>query len=134
MKLFVYILLTFSISLQAKDTAKMPWELPWGTDADIAIQGAYSKPEKPLQKSPSLELIEKAARKIILFHQNYLSTVDAPRSHFRPSSSQYMLDAIENYGFFQGFILGCDRLMRENDEKWIYPPYQNGSLKYDPVP
>jgi len=50
-----------------------------------------------------------------------ISPADGPRSHFYPSSSQYTKDAMDKYGFFAGFLMGCDRLMRENNEEWIYP-------------
>lgn len=77
----------------------------------------------------------KAARQAILFHQNVLSKVDGPRSHFRPSSSQYMLDAMQKHGFFTGFFIGCDRLLRENDDPWVYRtiPFGEKQMKYDPV-
>jgi putative component of membrane protein insertase Oxa1/YidC/SpoIIIJ protein YidD len=73
---------------------------------------------------------------LISFHQRVITQIDGPRSHFRPSSSQYTLDAIEKYGLFKGFIRGCDRLLRENEEAWIYPERLNehGELyKWDPV-
>ena len=54
---------------------------------------------------------------VIDFHQKVISPVDGPRSHFRPSSSQYMRQAMHNYGFFKGYIMGCDRLLRENSEE-----------------
>ena len=47
-----------------------------------------------------------------------------------------MLDAIRKYGFFRGVPLGCDRLMRENDDPWVYPliTVEDGKVfKYDPV-
>ena len=47
-----------------------------------------------------------------------------------------MLDAIRKHGFFHGFPMGCDRLMRENDDPWIYPVTtdDSGNLrKLDPV-
>lgn len=110
-------------SLSAEDLLKEPW----GKDAFLT-----KSPEK-LQGSSSNPLAI-AAQALISFHQNYISPLDAPRSHFKPSSSQYMQEAIKRYGFFEGFILGCDRLLRENDDKWIYPPFQNGPLKHDPIP
>jgi hypothetical protein len=65
-----------------------------------------------------------------------ISPADGPRSHFIPSSSQYTLDAMRKYGFFNGFILGCDRLMRENKEEWVYRTTKDGAgkgIKFDPV-
>ena len=65
-----------------------------------------------------------------------ISPADGPRSHFIPSSSQYTYDAISRYGFFKGFILGCDRLMRENNDPWVYRTTLNPAgavMKWDTV-
>lgn len=104
---------------------------PWGKDADLAYC--------PLESisTPDREGIFVVLSEILIgFHQNVISPCDGPRSHFKPSSSQYTLDAIHKYGFFRGFLLGCDRLMRENDEEWIYRTTRgnyNWETKYDPV-
>ena len=78
----------------------------------------------------------RVAEEVILFHQNVISPVDGPRSHFRPTSSRYMLLAIRKHGFLQGFVMGCDRLLRENDDDWLYRTIQiDGKIyKFDPVP
>jgi putative component of membrane protein insertase Oxa1/YidC/SpoIIIJ protein YidD len=104
---------------------------PWGRDTDVHYTPAKVK-ETYRKKSP----MAWAAEKVIWFHQNVLSQVDGPRSHFRPSSSGYMLEAIQKHGFIKGYILGCDRLLRENDEKWVYPTieYDGRILKWDPPP
>ncbi|MFS8564522.1 MAG: hypothetical protein LVR00_09605 [Rhabdochlamydiaceae bacterium] len=31
-----------------------------------------------------------------------------------------MFEAMTKYGFFKGYIMGCDRLLRENDDPWVY--------------
>lgn len=101
---------------------------PWGKDAGL-------KPaETPAPKSnPSIAT--RFADLVIKFHQEVISPVDGPRSHYRPSSSQYMQQAIHNYGFLKGFIMGCDRLLRENDEEWVYRTiqYEGKLYKYDPA-
>jgi uncharacterized protein len=111
--------------------AEVGYNEPWGKDADLT-----RKKEKPaaFQLSPQLSPLGWLAEKAILFHQNVLTKVDGPRSHFRPTSSRYMLLAIRHYGFFKGYIMGCDRLLRENEEKWVYRTVDiNGKLfKYDP--
>lgn len=74
---------------------------------------------------------------LIGFHQTVISPCDGPRSHFQPSSSQYTLDAIRTYGFFVGASMGCDRLMRENKEEWVYRSIKTKEgtfIKYDPIP
>jgi len=47
----------------------------------------------------------------------------------------FTLDGMKKYGFFYGFLLGCDRLMRENDAQWHYKKMygEYGLTKYDPV-
>jgi uncharacterized protein len=102
---------------------------PFGKDSDLVSF-------KPYQRKSSPKGLSALAGKIIYFHQHYLSPTDGPRSHYYPSSSQYALNAIKKYGFLYGFILGTDRLMRENDEKWIYRDIltrDKDILKYDPV-
>ncbi len=103
---------------------------PWGSDADLT----YKHKEAPPPTSSSVFV--KAAESVISFHQQVLSPVDGPRSHFVPSSSQYMRLAMRKHGFLQGFFLGCDRLLRENDAKWVYRTIEvDGKvMKYDPVP
>jgi putative component of membrane protein insertase Oxa1/YidC/SpoIIIJ protein YidD len=106
------------------------FRLPWGKDADLKYSSAAEAPP-----SPNHSLGVRLAETVIRFHQQVISPVDGPRSHFRPSSSAYMLDAMHKYGFVYGFVRGCDRLMRENSDPWVYRNIEeNGQLfKYDPV-
>lgn len=103
---------------------------PWGKDADLK---PFSEPVSV--PSPKHSFSVKAAEKVIRFHQNVLSPVDGPRSHFIPSSSGYMLQSMQKHGFILGFFHGCDRLMRENSDDWVYRKVEvNGKLmKYDPI-
>ena len=101
---------------------------PWGKDADVHL---HTKQEAPVKPS----LLAKGAQKIIWLHQNIITHADGPRSHFRPCSSQYMKLAIRKHGFFKGFVMGCDRLLRENDDPWIYRTIEIDGIthKLDPV-
>ena len=101
---------------------------PWGKDTEL-----LHPPKATVQENTSIGV--KIADLVIRFHQEVISPVDGPRSHFRPSSSQYMIQAMHNYGFFKGFIMGCDRLLRENDEEWCYRTIQEDGkvFKYDPA-
>jgi putative component of membrane protein insertase Oxa1/YidC/SpoIIIJ protein YidD len=123
----LYIVLFIPIFLQAE----IGYVEPWGKDSDLKVS-VVSPPQKPVKKNPMVWLSEK----VIRFHQNVISKVDGPRSHYRPSSSQYMLLAMEKHGFIKGFLMGCDRLLRENDEEWVYKTItENGkTFKYDPPP
>ena len=104
---------------------------PWGKDADLRIPAPPATEEKR-----GFSPLVWTAEKIIGFHQNVLTHIDGPRSHFRPSSSGYMLEAIRKHGFIKGYILGCDRLLRENSEEWVYNTveYEGRTLKWDPPP
>lgn len=104
---------------------------PWGKDADLAFFE-----EAPQPKAVHSGLGVKLSELLIQFHQDVISPADGPRSHFIPSSSQYTMEAIKKYGFFKGWVYGCDRLMRENSDKWVYREVlsPNGTMiKWDPV-
>ncbi len=104
---------------------------PWGEDHDLKY--TELKQEKPSEQKQSIAA--KIANRIIMFHQKVLSPTNGPRSHFRPSSSQYMKLAIDRYGFLKGYLMGCDRLLRENNDPWVYRTveYDGTPYKYDPA-
>ncbi len=112
---------------------------PWGKDADLChlsrrpISNQCRAPEQC--PTPILGVL---AETLIGFHQTVISPADGPRSHFLPSSSQYTLQAMRKYGFYRGFLMGCDRLMRENSDAWVYRTQVNPNtgklIKIDPVP
>lgn len=105
---------------------------PWGKDADLAHYRAGTTSPPPPSPSP----LATVGGYMIRFHQEVISPADGPRSHFIPSSSQYTLEAMHKYGFFYGYLMGCDRLMRENDDPWIYQKVMGpaGLIKWNPVP
>jgi uncharacterized protein len=100
---------------------------PFKDDLETPKKQEQSLPFSPLQI---------ASLWLIALHQNFLTNVDGPRSHFIPCSSTFMKQAIKKHGFFHGSLLGLDRLMRENKDPWIYKTIQkNGDwIKSDPVP
>lgn len=103
---------------------------PWGKDTDLIFP-----PRKKIETSSS-SLPVYLAENIIWFHQRILSPVDGPRSHFYPSSSSYMKQAMQKHGFVWGFFMGCDRLQRENSDPWVYRTIELDQklIKYNPVP
>ena len=106
-------------------------EKPWGCDSDLTQEAIAKKmPAHKAVKNPFV-LFGKA---MVGFHQKVLHPIQGERSHFRPTSSHYTLQAIKAHGFFKGFIMGCDRLMRENEEAWIYPTriIHGRKWKWDP--
>ena len=118
----------FTLCISANNIA------PWGKDADLAYPQKQS--ECPSRKIET-PIFGSLGETLIHFHQSTISPCDGPRSHYFPSSSQYTLEAMRKYGFFRGFIMGCDRLMRENREDWVYRSIDMGNgniMKWDPVP
>jgi putative component of membrane protein insertase Oxa1/YidC/SpoIIIJ protein YidD len=111
--------------------ARPGYFVPWGKDADLC-----NMPQEVTEEQQTPSVFVSLSQQIILFHQHVISPVDGPRSHFRPSSSNYMLLAMRKYGFLKGFVLGCDRLMRENGDEWVYRTIETeGAVyKYNPVP
>lgn len=101
-------------------------EEPWGVDASLIVHKRASRPKDGI--NPGFYIIR--------FHQQFSTNIDSPRSHFVPSSSEYMRRAMSRHGPGLGFLLGCDRLLRENDEEWLYRQIstKSGRVKYDPVP
>jgi putative component of membrane protein insertase Oxa1/YidC/SpoIIIJ protein YidD len=101
---------------------------PWGCDANLTV---------PPQSAPACKpnMAVRIADAVICFHQTVLTHADGSRSHFRPTSSRYMQLAMQRYGFWRGFLMGCDRLLRENDEEWVYNTIEiDGRVfKYDPA-
>ncbi len=98
---------------------------PWGDDANLAKGDTHSVNKE--RHSPMND-------GLIRFHRKVLTHADGPRSHYRPTSAEYMRQAIAKYGFLQGYIMGADRLMRENSERWVYPTIliDGKRYKYDP--
>lgn len=103
---------------------------PWGKDATLS----QKKVHKTFSRKKTGVMI-KLSESVIAFHQNILSPVDGPRSHYRPSSSNYMLFSIRQHGFIKGYLMGCDRLLRENKEEWVYRKVvdEGSEFKWDPV-
>ena len=110
---------------------EMGYVEPWGRDAGIQVQQLSNEKTTP-HSSP----LARVAKGLIIFHQNHLSKTTGPRSHFKPSSSHYTLEAILTHGFFKGWFMGCDRLMRENADPWVYPTrwINERWYKWDPPP
>ncbi len=104
---------------------------PWGVDSELV----YIERKNPQPQVPQKHKGQLACKALIRFFQDYISPIDGPRSSFYPTSSQYALDAIQKYGVFQGISLGCDRLMRENSEEWVYERTDKYGIerKVDPV-
>jgi hypothetical protein len=120
------LLLLLPLSLFARSE---PFREPWGRDVGLKAPPT----EQTAPATPGIAT--RIADAIIRFHQNVISPVNGPRSNFHPSSSHYMQLAIKRYGFLKGYIMGCDRLLRENDEEWVYRTIEiDGKYyKYDPA-
>lgn len=126
---FIWMILPLSIL-----SSKAGFEAPWGKDSAL-VQSAMAPFPHEVTPPPREGLLEMGLEQIILFHQNVLSEVDGPRSHFRPTSSRFMLLAIRRYGVMEGVLRGLDRLLRENEEPWVYRTViiDHTSYKWDPT-
>jgi hypothetical protein len=124
MKKFFFLLFLPSFCFSASG-----YQTPWGKDSKLI------KNNKETEAFLKPSTIAKVANTIILFRQKVLTKIDGPRSNFRPTSSRYMQLAIQRYGFFKGYIMGCDRLLRENNDNWIYRTVliDNVLYNYDPA-
>ena len=69
--------------------------------------------------------MNKALIKLIKVYQYMISPLLGNNCRYSPSCSEYMLNAIEQYGVLKGFLMGTKRLLRCGP--W-------GSGGYDPVP
>ena len=73
--------------------------------------------------------LTKLPKKLIIagirFYQRELSPRHPGTCRFRPTCSQYALEAVEKYGAFKGALLAIGRILRCN-------PFSKGG--YDPVP
>ena len=94
-----------------------------------------SKTQEKVTQEKKDGVAVKVANAIIRFHQEVISPVDGPRSHYRPTSSTYMKLAMHRYGFVKGYLMGCNSLLRENDEEWVYRKIEiDGKIyKFDPA-
>jgi putative membrane protein insertion efficiency factor len=72
----------------------------------------------------------------ISFYQKIISPAVGNRCRMRPSCSNYSKEAFQDYGFFLGWIMTCDRLMRcGRDEADLSPKVwtPEGRLILDPL-
>lgn len=68
---------------------------------------------------------------IIKFYQDHISAVDGDRCQMHPSCSVYANNAINKHGFFIGWMMACDRLVRcGRDEKKISATIVRDSQHY----
>ena len=71
-------------------------------------------------------MMKKFLLALIRFYQRHISPGLPPRCRFRPTCSQYAVEAIERFGAAKGGYLALKRLLRCH-------PFYKGSI-YDPVP
>lgn len=131
MKLIVSFLTCSLFFLPLNGNYNESFSEPWGIDSELA----YTKKEKTQAQKPKTYAGRSICKGMIRFFQDYISPIDGPRSSFYPTSSQYALEAIQKYGVFRGISMGCDRLMRENGEPWVYDQTDKYGImrKIDPV-
>lgn len=62
---------------------------------------------------------------LIRFYQRWLSPLHGPTCRFRPTCSEYAVEALERFGLWRGGVLAVARVLR------CHPLHAGG---YDPVP
>ncbi len=72
--------------------------------------------------------MKKALIALVRFYQKWISPMTKPCCCFRPTCSQYALEALEKYGAFKGTWLAIRRLLK------CHPFHRKGYDFYDPVP
>jgi len=68
--------------------------------------------------------MKKMSLSLLKFYQNNISPLKGATCRFYPSCSQYMVEAIEEYGLIKGLLLGIKRIGK------CHPWHPGG---YDPV-
>lgn len=86
------------------------------------MRGKMRRLWKALRKSVLYPFVKVFLMHLIVFYQKNFSKQTCM---FRPTCSQYMLEAINNHGVIVGILLGSWRILRCN-------PFSKGG--YDPVP
>ncbi len=76
-------------------------------------------------KAPKMKLLSHLLIASIRFYQKFISPLFPGVCRFRPTCSQYMIEAIRIHGPVKGLYLGTRRLLRCHP--W-------GGSGYDPVP
>jgi putative component of membrane protein insertase Oxa1/YidC/SpoIIIJ protein YidD len=110
---------------------------PWGKDENL--RGSPTRTKNPYahlyDTPPNRSPLVYGMDLLVQFHQNVISPVDGPRSNFRPTSARYMLLAMKRHGFIKGYLMGCDRLIRENSDPWVYRKKEIAGVvyKWDPT-
>lgn len=135
MRIFLVLLffsfhLLWSADCSSRNFSENSFE-PWGYDKELILE----KKNEKLSPSPHTSIASNIGQGMIRFFQKKISPIDGARSSFYPTSSQYTLLAIKKYGLLQGIALGCDRLLRENGETWIYETTNRFAMprKLDPL-
>ncbi len=69
------------------------------------VSCATAIPSSPSEKKPW-------SAGLLKFYQDVISPIDGDRCPMVPTCSAYTYEAIEKHGWFMGWIMGCDRLIR----------------------
>ena len=101
-----------------------PFKGPWGSHEDQ--KGMVERVNKGT--NPLIAMVQ--------VYRNHISPIHGTRCPMYPSCSEYSLGSLEKHGFFMGWMMTCDRLLRcGRDELHLSPEiFVNGEERcFDPV-
>ena len=103
--------------------------------SDFSTAQAIDSPVTPASPVYKVSIPSVLTNASFKFYKKFITNQDMTNCPFYPSCSQYMLDAVSEYGA-AGFFMGLDRLNRctsTEHKRNMYPTLSNGK-HYDPVP
>lgn len=115
--LFIFIVLSTNVfcAASADDLLRGPWDTGSGTNksADTPRHGGFGRQACP-ESAEHLSFGRQAGVELMFFYQKFVSPQIDSDCQFYPSCSEYCKQAIYNYGFFKGWMMGIERLTRCN--------------------
>ncbi len=103
--------------------------------SDLSIAHTIESPLTPASPVYRVSIPSVLTNASFKFYKKFITNQDMTNCPFSPSCSQYMLEAVSEYGA-AGFFMGLDRLNRctsTEHKRNMYPTLSNGK-HYDPVP
>ena len=95
----------------------------------------FAGAEEAVENAANYDGSQQEGPLVIKIYQKYISGI-GERCSMYPSCSHYSSQAIKNHGWFKGWVMSCDRLIRcgRDESKFSHPIMVNGRPHtYDPL-